>query len=152
MGSSFVSDWLADVMDKIHEHGWVLQGVMEGSDTFHDDIITRVGWVYTIGLFCWDHPEFIMTGVPMDCSGPILNDLGNRVRNGERFEDGMILDNVLGDGYKVLLRAVDTDAGDWFNVGTRLLPTLTALQVVWPEKDGTFPERSTPHQPLMKKE
>lgn len=148
MEPAFATPYLAKVMELIHQHGWALQGVGGDDCTLHNGMVTPADWMYTIGMFMFDHPEFIITGLDSERAGGLLNDLGERVRAGERFDDGMIVEKLLADGYKVLLRAVSTDEGDWFNVGRALLPSLTALQVIWPDKDGSFPPDG-PNQPIL---
>jgi len=71
-------DALQDLIDRKEKWGWALQGVE-----------ARPPWTYTIGLLeRFDHPELVMTGVPITVAFNVLNVLGTRIAVGERFEPG----------------------------------------------------------------
>lgn len=63
----------------IARHGWAISGV--------EPRPPHIGWLYTIGLTAFDHPELVMvSGSPRAAN--VLNGLGERVRQGERFDAG----------------------------------------------------------------
>ncbi len=70
-----------DVHAKVLRHGWALQAV--GGEG------VRADWIYTVGLSSgFAHPELVMVGGYVDEVAPALNELGQLVRRGERFEPG----------------------------------------------------------------
>ena len=74
-----------DVHAKVLRHGWALQAV-GGEDQ-------RADWVYTVGLSSrLAHPELVIVGGLLDDSAPTLNELGELVRGGRRFEAGDLVD------------------------------------------------------------
>lgn len=131
---------MGGLMQVIIDHDWAVQGVV--GDTPGEC------WQYTIGMFMFDHPEFIMTGLPAGLGQTLLNDLGGRVRDGATFHDGQIISDLIAN-FDVKLVEVDANQGDWFNVALSLVPELRAFQVVWPDKDGVLPEGSLDSQPLL---
>jgi hypothetical protein len=142
---------LAEVRQRIDEHGWSVQAV--GADCSVPGCCSArrrgksdsVDFGYTAGLIRYrGHPELIVTGVPQRETIYPLNLLGSRVRDGERFADGDIVEGVLRDGL-VALQAVDARKSE-----TRLVvandlyrkaggPPVDALQVVWPDVRGLYP-------------
>lgn len=72
---------LFDLHAKVLRHGWALQAV--GG---HDE--PGVDRVYTVGLSSgFDHPELVYVG-DLAIAAPLLNGLGELVRDGRRFEPG----------------------------------------------------------------
>ena len=67
----------------IARHGWALSGV--------EPLPPDLGWLYTIGLTAFDHPELVMVSVSTRAGG-VLNGLGERVRSGERFGAGDVVE------------------------------------------------------------
>lgn len=121
-------------MTIVAEHGWLVQGV--GGDG--DD----PPFAYTVGLTVRDVPEFIVCGLAMPTAHTILNDLGERVRAGQRFTDGDVLSDVLRD-YDVRLVAV-SDTRERLRVANTLFggadgTAVRALQVVYPDVEGRWP-------------
>lgn len=118
---------------KIKEHGWLIQAVMSSE--------TSPGWAYTIGLRELDHPELVIANLPPKVAHGVLNELADRVKNGEKLTVNTFYDHVISN-YAVTLSPVeDTNFGNWFNVlewvyGDRDWPV---LQVWWPDFEGHFP-------------
>ncbi len=62
-------------------HGWALQGVEAGPST--------LGWVYSVGLAQrFRHPELVVVGGDLLDGARAINELGEEVRAGRRFEPG----------------------------------------------------------------
>ena len=59
----------------ILRHGWAATAV------FGDDI--GESFAYTVGLTGFDHPELLLTGMPPEVAGRLLNGAGERVRSGD---------------------------------------------------------------------
>lgn len=93
---------------------------------------------YTIGLRGLDHPDFLITGVGHVMGHAILGGLVDRVKAGERFEDGQEVDEVL-VGYKVRMRSVPKPGYPLNMARAYYDDDVTALQVVWPDADHRFP-------------
>jgi hypothetical protein len=76
---------LFDVHAKVLRHGWALQAV-GGEDR-------RADWIYTVGLSSrYAHPELVIVGGLLDDAASSLNELGELVRGGRRFEAGDLVD------------------------------------------------------------
>jgi hypothetical protein len=111
---------------------WI--GLIEDEPTF----------AYTVGLQrLFKHPELILVGLPHETAGGILNLIGERIRAGERFDGGSIVEGVLQNDIALRLRAVTSReayrehvgyalwfyGGDWFPL----------LQCLWPDKGARYP-------------
>lgn len=121
---------LADVADR----GFHVEAVPGGEDD--------PAHAFTVGLFrSFDHPEVIVFGpAPMDLE-EIVEALGERVRHGERFEEGAIATGLL-PGRPVVFRRVAARHypawlahAAWYHGGLRF----PAVQCVWPDAAGNFP-------------
>ena len=97
---------------------------------------------FTVGLFrSFDHPEVIVFGpAPLDLE-ELVERLGERVRRGERFEEGAVATGVL-PGRPVVFRRVAARHypawlahAAWYHGGLRF----PAVQGVWPDSAGNFP-------------
>ncbi len=53
---------------------------------FGDDI--GESFAYTVGLTGFDHPELLLTGMPPEVAGRLLNGAGERVRSGDPLRPG----------------------------------------------------------------
>lgn len=134
MSENWQDSYLERARSLIDQHGWMVQHV--GVDE-----PDAAPFTYTVGLAQeFDHPEFLVYGLPPHIVQPILNGLGARVREGARFQDGQLLGDVL-LGYPVLLAQVPAPRiRDLLSVATAIEGTgVRALQVVWPDRDGHFP-------------
>jgi hypothetical protein len=113
---------------------------------FHVDAVpAREGdpaHAFTVGLFrSFDHPEVIVFGPgPMDVA-EIVETLGERVRGGERFDEGTVATGLL-PGRPVVFRRVAARHypawlahAAWYHGGLRF----PAVQCVWPDAAGNFP-------------
>ena len=87
-------------MERMHAHvasgSWALQGVEAGEH--------QRPWAYTIGLMQhFGHPELVITDGAWRESAVILNQLGECVRQGDRFVPGMVVES---DGSAIELGVV----------------------------------------------
>jgi hypothetical protein len=80
--------------------GWAVLGVM-GAVPFSNTI----GMAATLGA-----PELIVIGLPAETAARILNDVGDQIRGGRRFEPGELHDGLLAGGYVVRFDPVDLRA------------------------------------------
>lgn len=68
---------------------------------------------HTVGLMQYGHPELaIVVSIPVEIAGEILNTLGNRVVNGERFDIPGVYENILQDDYPVRLVHAEYGLGE----------------------------------------
>ncbi len=122
--------------DTIRRHGWAITAVFGGEE--------HPPFAYTVGLSGFGgHPELIITGLPPESCGRLLNDYGERVRAGERLQAGdFVFDAAAGLPLRLIevtdsLQAEMLDANALYRVpGRRPIP---ALQVVWSDRSGHFP-------------
>jgi hypothetical protein len=132
---------------KVEVFGWAVQAVFAVEEGHPE-------WAYTIGLHHFGHPEIIVTTLPQRVAHNILNNVGEQVKQGQRFEVGPLYDKII-EGYGVTFRPVpDVSAGEWFNVAHNYWGgySFDALQLVWPDKEGRFPWQagySSLFQPLL---
>jgi len=74
---------VSDVAAKVRHVGWALQAVSGAGPP------TEVPWVYTVGLSSgFGHPDLVWMGGDIGEGAHVLNQLGNLVRLGRRFELG----------------------------------------------------------------
>jgi hypothetical protein len=111
---------------------WV--GMIEGEPPF----------AYTVGLQrLFDHPEVIVLGLPHDAAIAILNTIGERVRDGERFENGAIIRDILQGDLELRLRSVTSRQSYRDHVGYALWfyggDKFRLFQCLWPDKANLFP-------------
>src|SRR5512144_553940 len=86
------------VLDDVEKHGWHVVKVLPEAEF--------PGFAYTVGLFkTFTHPEVLIYGIPGDRAHQILNDLGNEVRAGHRFNVGQTYDTLL-EGYSCTFRTI----------------------------------------------
>jgi hypothetical protein len=122
------------VLADIAEHGCYLGAASETAE--------QPAFAYTAGLLhTHDHPELVVVGLEEDLAGELLEALIDAIAAGRRFAAGQRCDGFL-RGYPVALCAVHRDccaqflpAAVWAWQGS----DVTALQVVWPDRQGRMP-------------
>lgn len=136
-----------DVMDKvesdIESHGWhVLSVFGDGEPNFS----------YSIGFTeTFNHPEVIMSGLSPKLMQALINDIGNLIRDGQTFSDKQLSDRVI-KNFPVMFRAVtESTKEEYLRAATAIYgeECFDALQCVWPDKNGAFPEGSSKSQELF---
>jgi hypothetical protein len=93
-----IQAWLdqedARMKDVIRRHGWAIEYVGGGFCSVPGcDGADEAGppFSYTVGLFGLGHPELLVFGVGPDTAYYLLNDLGERVNEGETLIPGMMI-------------------------------------------------------------
>ena len=77
---------MADIHTHIDSGSWALQGVEAGEH--------QRPWVYTIGLTQnFGHPELVITDGDVRDSALILNQVGEWIRQGDRFVQGAVVES-----------------------------------------------------------
>lgn len=123
------------LLDDIASHGWHLVAI-EADEA-------GPAYVFSVGIYQTLHqPELCIFGLSSDVAmAQILNSIGDLMRDGIRFEDGDISDDVL-SGYACAFRSVKSDCyreyfgyACWYYEGL----DFPMLQCIWPDREGRFP-------------
>ena len=125
------------------------------------DDIARVGWsllaieadehgpafVYSIGMMhTLNHPEIIMFGLDHNLMAHIINDMGDQIRGGRRFDEPGLFEDVLERFACKCVPVSEARHEDylgyamWHRRHVGKIGTLRAVQVLWPDKAGIFPD------------
>jgi hypothetical protein len=117
------------VLPIIREHGWMIQGVFP---TANDPC---VGFSYTVGLTAAGLPELVISGLPHETGGAILNDAARR-----HLADEILPGATVDDIASVPFRAVDAPLAE-VNMARNLYgdDRVRAVQLVWPDAGGFYP-------------
>ena len=99
------------------------------------------GFAFSVGLFrTFDHPEVAIFGLSAELLEAAVRRVGERVRVGERFDEGAVEDAIV-DGRSVAFRRIvprhyasRLGHACWYHGGARF----PALQAIW-SADGLFP-------------
>jgi hypothetical protein len=122
------------ILGWVEEFGWAVIGIEE------DEL--GPAYAYSVGL--WRgllHPEIVVVGLVSEAAHQLINDVGDAIKAGKRFELGEEYDGLV-PGYKVAFVEVHpSNIGAylgyacWFNRE----PDFPAYQCVWPDREGRFP-------------
>ncbi len=99
-----LQQWLdqedAWMRDTVRSHGWAIQAVF-GTGRWapsecscgcrHSDEGDSPPFAYTVGMFGFGHPELLVFGLPIGTAHRTLNELGERVRHGQRLRPGELV-------------------------------------------------------------
>ena len=102
-------------------------------------------WSYSTGLFYhFHHPEILIFNESTDLRWSMINSIGERVRQGEKFEPGRGYADIIGSGHYVQFRPVDVSHyKDWVNSAIWFYDNHPAsfplLQCFYPDMNGKFP-------------
>jgi hypothetical protein len=125
------------IKDAVERWGWSIQLIEAGESE------SEPTFAYTVGLYkTFAAPELIVTGLPHDVMGKMLNTCGERIKQGEVLPLGEPISEIV-DGLPVMLRRVRSRESYrkhvgyaiWFNDGA----DFPLCQLVWPDKAGRFP-------------
>ena len=126
--------FVVQIMDKITEYGWAVQGVF-GTDG------DPSCFSYTVGLTSMDKPELFLDALnPRQATG-VLNAVATRVRDNA-------LDPALGGTFDAEFSCPFQWRGpidpEWAeaNLAHTIYGEITLFQVLWPDVDGLFPTDS----------
>ena len=126
-----------DILAAVAEYGWFILGIEEDEE--------GPAYGFTVGLYhSFDHPEIVITGLPHATSERLLKQMGDEVRAGGRYEVGKKVDGIVED-FPVMFMPVEKNLhreylgyAVWFYRS----PEFPALQCVWPDKAGRFPNEA----------
>jgi hypothetical protein len=139
--------WL---LEQIRHPGWAVVGI-EASDE-------GPGYSFSVGVYhTLDQPEVVVMGLRQRDATLLINDVGERMRAGQRFAPGDRSDD-LAEGYPTAFVGMDRryyheylGYAHWLYRGW----DFPAVQLVWPDKAGVFPwepgynARFFPHQRVL---
>jgi hypothetical protein len=140
------------ILSVVDEHGWMVMSVAPRVDS--DD--PQEWFSYTIGLtktFGW--PEIITFGLAGKVAHPVLNDSVDELRRRDlRPAPGILLKDVL-VGFDAKLIAPFPMASHymgsaiWFSRYYGLVVPPPVVQLVWPDKQGVFPDEPGCHEGVV---
>jgi hypothetical protein len=130
-------EFLFDLHHRVFRHGWALQGVTGSGPPGLD-------WVYSVGLAGgFDHPELVVLG-DVGTGGAVINQLGERVRDGQTFEAGDEVAVSVGDVGLVEVHPDHLTNGliatwvDYYGSIGPPFPPVGLLQVVLPDAESCW--------------
>jgi hypothetical protein len=122
------------LLDNIAEYGWHVIMVLDQDDS--------PGWAYSIGLHhSFNHPEIIVFGLELDLMQSIIDNVGEAVRSGNKFEIGKTYPDLIED-YSCTFNTVKPVWYDEFLCFATWYykeSDFPALQCFWPDFDARFP-------------
>lgn len=119
-------------MSKKKKISWTIDYVANGMvcpccGKKEDSLIPGTCNAHTHGMDCYNHPDFqFVLAYPLDHICYLLNEMGCRVRDGQRFKDGQVVEDLFLDCPVVLKEFEET--------GRKV------LRIVAPDMKGHFPE------------
>lgn len=133
-----IDQHMAIIRQTILDHGWMVQGVFSTPDD------PEPSFAYTIGLTEAGLPELLIAGnIKHAVMAQLLNSAGSlHVKN--EIKPGDVLDEIASMPLRV--RAVkDTlplqQAHNYYRDPQRVRGVVSALQLVWPDKAGAYPDQ-----------
>ena len=128
----------------VKKHGHMIQGVGAGEG--------EPEFCYTVGLYTtYEHPELVIVGLPYNVAAGLLNDMAQRIKEGEVFRVSNTYKDILLD-YKVLILYVEPEIV-YKNLSASRLYTgelVPALQVVWPDSEHRWPNSKNANEAFTK--
>ena len=126
-------------LDDIQRYGWHLIIVPDDDE--------GPGFVYSVGMMqTLNHPEVIMFGLEPNLMVDVINGIGDEIRKGRRFAaPGLFKDFLKGYACKIIPVAKRWHAdymryAIWHHKHTGQAGEFEAVQCVWPDKQGRFPD------------
>lgn len=127
--------YMLGLAEKILQYGWVVQGVFPVKDG-------ELGFAYTVGLTVAGLPELVLSGAYSEQAQNILN-AAAQVHVGEELKPGVETNDIANVPFRVI-SAPHAEIG----IAQRMYgPRVRAVQICWPEEDGSWPPGE--HQELF---
>jgi len=127
------------ILDDIIRFGWHL--IMIHADDEGPGFAYPIGMMETLG-----HPEIIMFGLEPRLTATVINDIGRQVRDGRNFAELGLFEDLLKNYACKFIRVEDRwrprylGYAMWHRRHLGKTGTLEALQCLWPDKAGRFPD------------
>lgn len=132
------------VINDIAQFGWHL--VMVNADEEGPGFVYSVGFLHTLG-----HPEVVMFGLDGNLMGTVINNMGRQIREGRNFAELGLFEDLL-EGYACRLievheshQRVYLGYAMWHCRHVGRAGSLRALQCLWPDRQGRFPDEPECH-------
>jgi uncharacterized protein DUF4262 len=126
-------------LEIIDEFGWHVMNVAPRADS--DD--EQEWFSYSTGLYrAFNHPEILLFGLDADTATPVINDIGNEVKDGRRFEQNEQYGGIFGGGVRCQFREVlASNYADYVGFAQWFYESVDfpVLQCFWPDKIGKYP-------------
>jgi len=159
-----MSDVMEKVEDDIKKHGWhVLSVFSKDAPSFSYSI----GFTETL-----DHPEIIMSGLDTSLMHSLINDIGQLIKNGQRFTNNQLSEEVIKGypvkngqrftnnqlseevikGYPVKFSKIsELNKEEYLRAAVSIysIEKFDAFQCIWPDKKGKFQEESNTAQEVL---
>lgn len=121
------------LLETLEKWGWFVTKVGAGD--------VEPAFAYSMGLYeNFHHPEIVVFGLNLDLMHRLINLAGERIREGQKYEEGQEYGDFL-EGYPCVFRRVNPSRYDgllnftiWYYEGSHF----PVLQLVWPDKAGLF--------------
>ena len=129
------------VLADIDAVGWSIIGV--NADDHGPAFAYSIGMMHTL-----DHPEVIVFGLDVDLMGELINGMGRQVREGRRFDQPVLYEDLIEGFACQCLPMAERHHKEylgyamWHRRHVGKIATLRALQLIWPDKTGLFPNES----------
>lgn len=134
-GGRPMDDYLFKLKKIINQHGWAVQGVFPIKEG-------ELGFSYTVGMTEAGLPELMISGLFGKQAQDLLN-IAAKIHLGAELKPGTTTQDVA----NVEFRVIDAPLAE-IGVANRMYgPRARAVQLVWPEADGSWPDPvgPTPH-------
>jgi len=135
----------AHMTTTIRRHGWFIQYV--GGDSCSRPGCPCTGddgppFAYTVGLFGLNHPELLIFDVAPQTAATVLNELGERIRDGESLLPGMTIEREGWDREIVIEHVpnpgeIVLTANDYYRRPPEV--SVPVVQVTYCDDQGRFP-------------
>lgn len=139
------------IVDDIASVGWSMIAIPDDDE--------GPGFAYSIGIQpTFGHPEIIVFGLPIDTMFTMINLAGEEIRNGRKFDEAIrhdcLLDGVDCRFSPVLPSLFESYFGYalWHCQHRGAKGELRAMQCVWPDKMGLFPDERSCHPEVVRRQ
>ncbi len=121
-------------LQDIEQYGWHVLKVTEDNEV--------PPFAFTIGLYhSFKHPEVLMIGLDLDFMHHILNNVGDEIKKGMRYEAGKEYSEIVEDYNCSFQKIEQRFYKDYLGMAMSFYNTesFPALQCVYPDKSGRYP-------------
>jgi len=136
------------IVDDIARVGWHVLGVLAAED--YPPFTYSIGMMPTLG-----HPEIVIFGLDHKLCATIINAMGKEIREGRSFREPGLYEGLI-ERFACKIRPVtpSSHAGHlgfamWHQRHIGQINKLDAVQLLWPDKAGLFPDEPGCHPGLM---